>query len=108
MPLSGPPPTKLYALRCLWNAAAYMMFGSVGSMMTSVTPVCGLIVRTAFQVFPPFTVLYSPRSPPSAQRGPTAATYTMFGFVGLITIRPTCCDVLRPMFVQVLPPFSDL
>ena len=35
------------------------------------TPVCALIVRRAFHVFPPSAVLKSPRSPPSAHSGPT-------------------------------------
>jgi len=45
-------------------------------MTTSVTPVSGLIVRTAVQVWPPSVGSQSPRSPPPDHTGPMAGTYT--------------------------------
>ncbi len=43
-------------------------------MTTSVKPVYLLICLVLVQVLPPSVVLKSPRSPPGAQSGPTAAT----------------------------------
>ena len=76
MPASGPPPISTPTCRRRWYVAAYSTSGSRGSMHTSVTPVSSPAVSTAFHVFPLSVVLYSPRSPPDAQSGPCAATYT--------------------------------
>src|SRR2546423_15351704 len=85
-----------------------MTSGFFGSKATSVKPVLASIVFTAFHVLPPSVVRYSPRSPPLVQSGPAAATKTMLALFGLTTMRPMCSDFLRPMFVHVFPPFSDL
>src|SRR6478736_2098833 len=49
-----------------------------------------------------------PRSGFDAHVAPTAATYTMFGFVGCTRIRPTCCVCSRPTDFQLMPPSDDL
>src|SRR5512142_720109 len=92
-------------LRC--HADAYSTSGFEGSITTSLTPVFSLIVSTAFQVFPPSAVLYSPRSPPGAHSGPCAAAYTTLLSRGSMTMRDTCSDFLSRMFFHDLPPSSD-
>jgi hypothetical protein len=39
---------------------------------------------------------------------PSAATYTMLGFVGWTTMRPIACVFSRPINFQVMPPSVDL
>src|SRR4051812_8685981 len=78
------------------------------SIAMSFTPVSALIYSAFVQVFPPSTVLNTPRSSLGPHKCPAAATYTMLGFVGWITILPMWCVSLRPMFCQVLPPSVDL
>src|ERR1700689_4773304 len=63
---------------------------------------------TLFQEFPPSVVLYNPRSGFAPHRCPSAATYTISGFVGSITIRPMLCVSSRPTWVQLRPPSIDL
>src|ERR1035441_1178962 len=94
--LSGPPSISVNTCRRRWYAAAYTMSGFDGSSATSTTPVFSLTVSTAFQFFPPSVLLYSPRSPPAPQSGPSAATYTTFESRGSTTTRPTCSDFYNP------------
>ena len=77
-------------------------------MTTSVKPVYWLISFVFVQVRPPSLVLYRPRSPPAAQSGPTAATYTTLGSRGSITMRPMCCDFGSIGADHVRPPSVDL
>ena len=59
-------------------------------------------------VFPPSIVLKRPRSLFGPNRWPTAATYTMFGFVGCTTTRAIDWVSFRPMLTNVLPASVDL
>src|SRR5256886_5199481 len=108
MALSGPPPLNPKGVRRRSYAAAYSVSGLSGSMAMSLTPVSSLIFSTCDQVFPPSTVLYTPRSGFGPHRCPSAATYTISGFFGWITIRPMWRVASSPMFFQVFPPSSDL
>src|SRR5688572_7871856 len=47
--------------RCRCHAPAYRMFGSLGSIARSFTPVFGLILSTCDHVLPPSVVLKMPR-----------------------------------------------
>src|SRR5205085_9651458 len=77
-------------------------------MTTSMKPALSLTNFTCCHVVPPSTVLYNPRSALGAHVAPTAATYTMFGFVGWTTMRPMCCVFSSPSDCQVMPPSTDL
>ncbi len=105
--LSGPPLISVQKCRRRCQVAAMMMSGFRGSSTTSVTPVCALTVMMLSHVLPPSIVLYKPRSPPSAQSGPCAATYTTFEFLGSTTIWPMCSEFASPMFLNVRPPSSE-
>src|SRR3954468_23405310 len=74
----------------------------------SVMPVFSLILKTAFQVFPPSVVLYRPRSPPGDQSGPCDATYTTAELRGSIRIFAMCSEFFSPTFVHVFPASVDL
>src|SRR5256886_5973186 len=108
MALSGPPPLNPKGVRRRSYAAAYSVSGLSGSMAMSLTPVSSLIFSTCDQVFPPSTVLYTPRSGFGPHRCPSAATYTISGLFGWITIRPMWRVASSPIFFQVFPLSSDL
>src|SRR6476660_2213348 len=104
----GPPLLRKYGPRERSHDAAYKVFGSRGSIATSMKPALSLMNFESSHVFPPSVVLYKPRSAFGPHVAPTAATYTMFGFVGWTTIRPTCCVFSSPTDCQVRPPSADL
>ena len=79
-----------------------------GSITTSVNPVCAEMDLVFVQVLPPSIVLKRPRSPPGAQSGPIAATYTTSGSRGSITMRPMCCVLGSIGLDQLFPPSIDL
>src|SRR2546430_10590152 len=108
MALSGPPPLNPKGVRRRSYAAAYSVSGLSGSMAMSLTPVSSLIFSTCDQVFPPSAVLYTPRSGFGPHRCPSAATYTISGFFGWITIRPMWRVASSPILFQVFPLSSDL
>jgi hypothetical protein len=87
---------------------AYTMSGLFGSSTTSAAPVCWLTVSTAFHVWPPSVVLYTPRSPPDDQSGPCEATYTTLELRGSILMLPMCSEFARPTRVHVAPASVDL
>src|SRR5918912_1381909 len=84
------------------------MFGLCGSSFTSTTPVSLLMNRTRSHDFPPSLVLYRPRSSFGPHRWPSAATYTMFGLRGSISISPMWWVSAKPMDVHESPPSVDL
>src|SRR5258706_1140563 len=108
MPLPGPPPLKPHALRWRWYIAAYSVSGVRGSITRSVAPVLSSTNSDFVHVAPPSVVLNTPRSALGPQRWPTAATYTMSGFSGWITTRPTCRVARKPIARQVRPASVDL
>ena len=70
----------------------------------SVTPVFSSISSTSRQESPPSVDLYTPRSPPAAQRDPSAATRITSLSRGSMRIFPMCCESRRPTFSHVSPP----
>src|SRR5262249_38486192 len=83
------------------------MSGSRGSMTRSMNPVSALR-NNCRQVRPPSVVLYRPRSGFGPHSRPRAATYTISGLVGWMTIRPMCAVSASPLWSQVLAPSGDL
>src|SRR5262245_16952707 len=106
--LPVPPPLKPHAARCRWYIAAYTVSGSRGSIARSVAPVFASTKSTFFHVWPPSTVLKTPRSSFGPHRWPAAATYTIDGLAGCTRMRPTCFVSRRPAAVQVRPASADL
>src|SRR5260370_32849254 len=62
---------------------------------------------TLAQVFPPSVVLKMPRSRFGPNRWPSAATYTVLGLRGSITMRAIVWVSRRPILVKVLPASVD-
>ena len=85
-----------------------MTSGFFGSITMSVAPVSASTVRIAFHVPPPSVVLYTPRSPPLAQSGPIAVTYTTFELRGSTMTFWMCSEFSSPMRLNVLPASVDL
>src|SRR5271157_3144821 len=73
-PLFGPPPLNPHHVRRREYEAAYTVLGLEGSIATSVNPVSLSMNLDFFQVLPPSTVLYRPRSGLGPNRCPPAAT----------------------------------
>ena len=84
------------------------MFGFLGSIAISETPVSFEIKSVLSQFFPPSIDLYTPRSPPALQTGPYAATQIIFSSVGCMIILPICSDDFNPILVKLFPPSIDL
>lgn len=80
------------------------VFGSVGSIRMSITPVLPSTKCTLFHVFPPSSVLYTPRSSLSPYSRPRAPTHTTSGFFGWTRILPIWNVFFSPTFVHVFPP----
>src|SRR5512140_3537040 len=87
---------------------AYRVLGSDGSITRSTTPVRELTNSTFCQVFPPSTVLNTPRSSFSVHSAPLAATYTTSGFFGWMTMRPIVYVRVSPICCHVSPASTDL
>ena len=62
IPLSGPPVFGPQALRSNSHMVANNSSGFEGFITKSITPALSLLNKTFFQVFPPSTVLKTPRS----------------------------------------------
>ena len=80
------------------------MSGFWGSCATSAAPVRASTYSVLVQVLPPSVVRYTPRSGLSLNSGPVAATSTVSGRVGWITMRAMRSVFSRPMRVHVSPP----
>src|SRR5207249_10404920 len=70
--------------------------------------VCSSDLSTFCQVLPPSAVRYTPRSGFGAHTWPRAATKTMSGLAGTITIWDTWPTSPRPMNCQLLPASGDM
>src|ERR1017187_3912994 len=108
MPLPGPPLDIFHSLRYASQSAAYITFGLVWSISTSMPPDSGPLYRTLRQLLPPSVDLKMPRSSLLTPYFPKSATNTMFGFVGWMRMREIASEFAKPMFVQVLPASVDL
>ena len=83
----SPPELKNQGSRLCSHMATNSLFGFVGSMTMSATPVLLFVNNILFHVFPPSVVLNTPRSGCSPQGEPIAPTYTTSGLVGSTIIR---------------------
>src|SRR5215467_1285453 len=77
----GPPELRKYGPRTRCQLDAHTVFGFDGSSATSTNPALSEMNLMSCQVCPPSSVLYSPRSGLAFHGAPSAATYTMLGFV---------------------------
>src|SRR6516162_2198568 len=61
-PLPGPPLVNSQGCRRVCHMPANTIIGFEGSRQTSLAPVSGFLASTCFQVLPPSSVRYTPRS----------------------------------------------
>src|SRR6185295_10345230 len=73
------------------HISAKTMFELFGSIVTWTAPVFSSLYKTLSHVLPPSVVLYTPRSSFGPYGCPSAATKTLFSFLGSISRPPICC-----------------
>src|SRR5882724_9312691 len=108
MPLPAPPDTSSQGRRTNCHIPANSMRGLPGTITRCAAPVESFTNRTFCHVLPPSAVRYTPRSELGAQTWPSAATNTMSGLAGSITIWETWPTSLSPMNCQLLPASGDM
>src|SRR4029077_14202698 len=87
IPPPAPPETSSQGRRTNCHIPANSTRGLPGTMTRSAAPVVSFTKRDCCQVWPPAAVRNTPRSTLGAQTWPSAATKTMSGFEGSMTMR---------------------
>src|SRR5574337_1262129 len=97
------PLIMVQGLRCAVHMPANSTCGLPGSITRVEAPVLSSTYSTFCQVLPASVVLNTPRSGFGPQGLPCAATHTLAGFSGSITIAEIWPASFSPMNCQVLP-----